>query len=84
MWCLDCQHFCAAHCGASCGIGGHSYKWAERAGPTLFARVVRIVSQVADAEEAAGLSREVTLKLGFDATQAWIEAQLLAARRRQR
>ena len=68
---------------SSCGPGGHRYKWAEPAGPTLFARVVRIVSQVADAEEAAVLPRESALKLGFYATQIWIEAQLLAARRRQ-
>lgn len=32
--------------------------------------VVRIVSQVADAEEAALLSRQAALKLGCDATQA--------------
>jgi hypothetical protein len=42
------------------------------------------VSQVADAQEAALLSREASLKLGFDATQLWIEAQRLAALRRQR
>lgn len=35
-------------------------------------------------EEAALLSREAALKLGFDATQIWIEGQRLAALRRQR
>jgi hypothetical protein len=30
---------------------------------------------VADAQEAALLSREAALKLGFDGTQLWIEAQ---------
>jgi hypothetical protein len=84
MWCVDCRHFCPTECGSSCAINGQRYEWAKPAGPTLFARVVRIVSQVADAEEAALVSREAALKLGFDATQIWIEAQRLAARRRQR
>lgn len=84
MWCVDCQHFCPTACASSCAISGHRYEWAKPAGPTLFARVVRIVSQVADVEEAALLSREAALKLGFDATQIWIEGQRLAALRRQR
>jgi hypothetical protein len=54
------------------------------AGLRLFARVVRIVSHVADAEEAALLSRQAALKLGFDATQLWIEAERLAAAERRR
>ena len=76
--------FCGAHCGKSCNTGRHRYKFAEAASTAVFARVVRIVSQVAVAEEAAVLSRDAACKLGFDATQIWIEAQLLAARRRQR
>jgi hypothetical protein len=62
MWCVDCRHFCPTECGSSCAINGHGYEWAKPAGPTLFARVVRIVSQVADAEEAALLSREAALQ----------------------
>jgi hypothetical protein len=84
MWCLDCQHFCPADDACSCAISRHSYKWAKPAGASLFAHVVKIVSQVADAQEAALLSREAALKLGFDATQLWIEAQRLAALRRPR
>jgi hypothetical protein len=83
-WCVECEHFCDAHCASSCGTGGHRYRRTETAGPGLFARVVRIVSQVTDAQEAALLSRKAALKLGFDATQVWIEAQRLAAQRRQR
>ena len=82
-WCLDCQHFCPTDHPCCCGTDGHPYKWAKPAGASLFARIVRIVSQVTDAQEAALLSREVGLKLGFDATQLWIEAQRLAALRRQ-
>jgi len=37
---------------------------------------------VTDPEEAALLSRQTALKLGFDPTQLWIEAQYLAALRR--
>jgi len=81
LWCLDCQHFCPTDHACSCAIGRHSYKWAKPAGASLFARVVKIVSQVGDAQEAALLSREAALKLGFDATQLWIEAQRLAASR---
>jgi hypothetical protein len=84
MWCLDCQHFCPTDHPCSCAISGHACEWATPAGAALFARVVRIVSQVGDAEEAALLSREAALKLGFDATQLWIEAQRLAASRRRR
>jgi hypothetical protein len=49
----------------SCVISRHSYKWAKPAGASLFAHVVKIVSQVADAQEAPLLSREAALKLGF-------------------
>jgi len=44
-----------------------------------FARVALMLAKVADAEEAAALSREAALKLGVDATQLWIEAQRLQA-----
>jgi hypothetical protein len=50
-------------------MDGHLYEWAKPAGASLFARIVTIVSQVTDAQEAALLSREAALKLGFDATQ---------------
>ena len=83
-WCLDCQHFCPTDHPCSCGMDGHPYAWAKPAGTSLFARIVRIVSQVTDAQAAALLSREAALKLGFDATQLWIEAQRLAASRRRR
>ena len=79
-WCLDCQHFCPTAC--SCAIDGHRYELAKPAGANLFARVVRILSQVTDAQEAALLSRQAALKLGFDATHLWVEAQGLAALRR--
>ena len=82
-WCVECEHFCSADCANSCGTGCHRYNSVEPAGPALFTQVVQIVCQVADAEEAAGLSRDAARKLGFDATQIWIEAQLLAARRRE-
>jgi hypothetical protein len=38
-----------------------------------------MLAKVADAQEAAALSREAALKLGVDATQLWIEAQRLQA-----
>src|SRR5438067_2909610 len=44
-----------------------------------FARVALMLAKVADAQEAAALSREAALKLGVDATQLWIEAQRLQA-----
>jgi DNA primase len=44
-----------------------------------FARVALMLSKVADAEEAAALSREAATRLGVDATQLWFEAQRLAA-----
>jgi hypothetical protein len=83
MWCRECQHFCPTDHPCSCVMGGHPYEWAKPAGASLFARIVSIVSQVTDAREAALLSREAALKLGFDATQLWIEAQRLAALRSQ-
>jgi len=53
------------------------------AGPSArrnsFERVALMLAKVADAEEAAALSREAALKLGVDATQLWIEAQRLQA-----
>ena len=42
-----------------------------------FARVAVMLAKVADAQEAAALSREAALKLGVDAAQLWIEAQRL-------
>jgi DNA primase len=50
-----------------------------RARVNAFARVALMLAKVADAEEAAALSREAALKLGVDATQLWIEAQRLQA-----
>src|SRR6185503_951964 len=44
-----------------------------------FTRVALMLAKVADAQEAAALSREAALKLGVDATQLWIEAQRLQA-----
>ncbi|HEX5816141.1 MAG TPA: DNA primase [Methylomirabilota bacterium] len=56
---------------------------ADAGGPAgrrhAFARVALMLSKVADAEEAAALSREAATKLGVDATQLWFEAQRLAA-----
>jgi DNA primase len=52
---------------------------APRARVNAFARVALMLAKVADAEEAAALSREAALKLGVDATQLWIEAQRLQA-----
>src|SRR5437879_1847360 len=48
-----------------------------RARTNAFARVSLMLAKVADAEEAAALSREAAAKLGVDATQLWIEAQRL-------
>jgi len=48
-----------------------------RARTTAFARVAVMLAKVADAQEAATLSREAAAKLGVDATQLWIEAQRL-------
>jgi DNA primase len=44
-----------------------------------FARAALLLAKVADAEEAATLSREAATKLGVDPTQLWIEAQKLQA-----
>jgi DNA primase len=52
---------------------------APRARVNAFARVALMLAKVADAQEAAALSREAALKLGVDATQLWIEAQRLQA-----
>jgi DNA primase len=56
---------------------------ADTAGPRgrshAFARAALMLSKVADADEAAALSREAAARLGVDATQLWIEAQRLAA-----
>src|SRR5215470_5424411 len=48
-----------------------------RARSNAFARAALMLAKVADAEEAAGLSREAAAKLGVDATQLWIESQKL-------
>jgi hypothetical protein len=53
-------------------------------GSELYARIVRILSEMPDALEAAELSREVAAKLSFGATQLWIESRRLAAARRGR
>jgi DNA primase len=50
-----------------------------RARANAFARVALMLAKVADAEEAAQLSREAASKLGVDPTQLWIEAQKLQA-----
>jgi DNA primase len=50
-----------------------------RARANAFARVALMLARVADAEEAAQLSREAAAKLGVDPTQLWIEAQKLQA-----
>jgi DNA primase len=57
---------------------GESDGTGPRARSTAFARVALMLSKVADAEEAAALSREAAARLGVDATQLWIEAQRLA------
>ncbi|HSE91977.1 MAG TPA: DNA primase [Methylomirabilota bacterium] len=48
-----------------------------RARANAFARVALMLAKVADAEEAATLSREAAVKLGVDPTQLWIESQRL-------
>ena len=48
-----------------------------RARTNAFARAALMLAKVADAQEAALLSREAAQKLGVDATQLWIEAQRL-------
>ncbi|MGH7390663.1 MAG: DNA primase [Candidatus Rokuibacteriota bacterium] len=48
-----------------------------RARANAFARVALMLARVADAEEAATLSREAAVKLGVDPTQLWIESQRL-------
>jgi DNA primase len=48
-----------------------------RARTNAFARAALMLAKVADAHEAAELSREAALKLGVDPTQLWIEAQKL-------
>jgi DNA primase len=53
------------------GAGG------ARARTNAFARAALMLAKVADAQEAAELSREAALKLGVDPTQLWIEAQKL-------
>jgi DNA primase len=58
---------------------GDADKGSPRGRTNAFARVALMLSKVADAEEAAALSREAASKLGVDATQLWIEAQRLAA-----
>lgn len=50
-----------------------------RARATAFARAALMLAKVADADEAAALSREAAGKLGVDPTQLWIEAQKLQA-----
>ncbi len=52
---------------------------APRARANAFARVALMLAKVADAQEAATLSREAAHKLGVDSTQLWIEAQKLQA-----
>jgi DNA primase len=49
-----------------------------RARTNAIARVALMLSKVADADEAAALSREAAARLGVDATQLWLEAQRLA------
>ena len=60
----------------------------DTAGPrgrvNAFNRVALMLAKVADAQEAAALSREAALKLGVDATQLWIEAQRLQTALRPR
>jgi DNA primase len=51
----------------------------QRGRANAFARVALMLSKVADAEEAAALSRDAAVRLGVDATQLWIEAQRLQA-----
>jgi DNA primase len=48
-----------------------------RARANAFARAALMLAKVADADEAAVLSREAAAKLGVDPAQLWIEAQKL-------
>jgi DNA primase len=48
-----------------------------RARANAFARAALMLAKVADADEAAALSREAAAKLGVDPAQLWIEAQKL-------
>jgi DNA primase len=48
-----------------------------RARANAFARAALMLAKVADADEAAALSREAGVKLGVDPAQLWIEAQKL-------
>jgi DNA primase len=48
-----------------------------RARAGAFARVALMLAKVADADEAAALSRDAAVKLGVDPTQLWIESQKL-------
>src|SRR5438874_878816 len=50
-----------------------------RARTNAFARAALMLAKVADAQEAALLSRDAARKLGVDPTQLWIEAQKLQA-----
>ncbi len=56
---------------------GDAHAGGPRGRTTAFARAALMLSKVADADEAAVLSREAALRLGVDATQLWIEAQRL-------
>lgn len=58
---------------------GESEGTAPRGRSHAFARAALMLSKVADADEAAALSREAALRLGVDATQLWFEAQRLQA-----
>jgi DNA primase len=51
----------------------------QRARAGAFARVALMLAKVADADEAAALSREAALKLGVDPAQLWIESQRLSS-----
>jgi DNA primase len=57
---------------------GESDQASQRGRANAFARAALLLSKVADAEEAAALSREAAAKLGVDATQLWFEARRLA------
>jgi DNA primase len=48
-----------------------------RARVNAFARAALMLAKVADADEAAALSREAAARLGVDPAQLWIEAQKL-------
>jgi DNA primase len=49
---------------------------------TAFARVAAVLGKAPDAEEATRLARDVSLRLGVDATQLWIESQRLRGAQR--